>query len=282
MKNYVYFHTLRDTLIQFLDQFNNITVKRYDETGTVIKTIGKVPLRVGPKSKIWNFLEQRDFDVVLPTISVHISGITFDAERHAGATTSQIINPDYGGGLYTKVERPTPYNVSYKMTLWAKYIEDMNQILENILPFFTPYTFITITGPSSGDFLNLKCALENASQTTGEDYGVEERRVLTWDLEFVVSTWLYKVAEENQNLIKKIYAHYWGYDATVVYSNIDGTVYTVDSAKGAFNSQNIEKTVDWGNSKTGGVLDWDYGVYSPGDLEGPPSGGYWDGEKYTD
>jgi len=282
MKAYAYFYAIRNTTIQFLDLFNDIQVRRYDKNGNVIKTIGKVPLRYGPKSKIWNWIQQKQFDPVLPAISVFMTGIAYDPDRQSGAHARCVVDPNFISGLFTRIPKPAPYNVTYKVTIWSKYQEDLNQILENVLPHFRPFVYITLTGPTNGDFINLRTDLDSASPTGNEEYSVEDRRIITWDLEFTVRTWIFRGIDTNSNLIKKIYIDYFGHDSTVVHS-VDGTTITIITGNDQFReSQHIAKTVTEGLDISGGVLDWEYSIYEPGDKEGPPTAGPFDGNAVED
>lgn len=266
MKNYSYFSIIRKTTLQILDIFNDIQVKRYDKNGNVIKVIGNVPLRFGPKSKIWNWIEQKNFDVVLPAISVYFSGIEYDTERVAGIQGRVLGNPNYTSGIYSKIDKPVPYDLLYKVTIWTKYYEDLNQILENVLPYFQPFVYITIKEPVTKDLLNFRVDLEGISSGSNEDYSVEDRRVISWDLSIRVKALLFKFIDTDAGkLIKTIYVHWWGRDATAVYSNIDGTEYTVLSSPKIGSAEDIAMSVTRGIDYDGGILDWEYSIYEPGD-----------------
>ena len=52
MENYFYFSSLRKTILQFLDMFNNINIAKYDSDGTIIKYV-KVPIKLAPKQKFY-------------------------------------------------------------------------------------------------------------------------------------------------------------------------------------------------------------------------------------
>jgi hypothetical protein len=255
-----------------LDIFNEQMVRRYDSSGNVVKTIGKVPVRFGPKEKWWHEWSKH-FDRVLPAISVYFTGIEFDNERNAGIHSRHIGSPNYDTGLYSKLEKPAPYDLLYTATIWARYNEDINQILENILPYFQPYVFITIAEPVTGDYLNVRVELEGVTNNSNTEYGHEEHRIISWDLNIRAKTWLFK-AEEIGDLIKRVYVHWWGYDSTVVYSNIDGTGYQMVKPSSKFITgrrggnrwaADIALSVTTGLDYAGGVLDWEYRIWEPGD-----------------
>lgn len=269
--SYSHFNLIRHTTIQILDLLNGQTVKRYDKNGNVVKQISRVPVRFGPKAK-WHHMWEKSFDRILPAISVYFSGIEFDSERNAGIHSRHLGSPNYTTGLYSKLDKPAPYDLLYLVTLWARYNEDINQILENILPYFRPYVFVTIDEPITGDYLNVRVEMESVTNNSNTEYTHEEARVISWDIGLRAKTWLFK-AETTGDLIKKVYVHWWGYDSTRVYSNIDGTSYQMVQPSPKVHSgrrgggrwaQDIALSITEGISYTGGVLDFDYDIFEPG------------------
>ena len=267
MKSYGYYKVIRNTTLQILDLFNDITVKRYSKDGSIEKIIGKVPIRFGPKDKLWNWVKQKDWDVVLPRLSLFFKGISLDPNRLKGLHTKVIGTPDYGEGTYSAVEKVTPYSFDYQLTVWCKFYEDLNQILENLLPWFSPFVPITIKSPGEDKLLNFKVSLTGASNNTSDHYSTNDRRLIVWDLSFKVQALLFGAIDPDDNkLIKKAYTHWWGKDSTASYSNIDGTSYyqVQLSGKENRNYEDVALGVTTGIDYTAGVLDWEYAIYEPG------------------
>jgi hypothetical protein len=74
----------------------------------------------------------------------------------------------------------------------TKNSEDGIQIVEQIVPFFTPDFTVTMKAlPELG--VNLDIPIELSSITSDDQYegDFETRRVLTWDLEFIVKGYLF-------------------------------------------------------------------------------------------
>ena len=81
MKNYYYYEVFRKTVTQFLDIFNDINIKRYDDSGCFLKNVN-VPLKYAPKEKIWYWLNERKQDETLPIMAVTMQGVEYSLERH--------------------------------------------------------------------------------------------------------------------------------------------------------------------------------------------------------
>ena len=84
---YFYNESMRRMTIGFGQIFNNIQIKRKDDTGKVIQTI-RVPLAYGPKEKFLVRLEQqanlqgaREVAITLPRVGFEITGLSYDSSR---------------------------------------------------------------------------------------------------------------------------------------------------------------------------------------------------------
>jgi len=52
MDQYFYFASIRKTIIQFLDIFNNMRIAKYNPNGTILKYV-EVPIKLAPKEKFY-------------------------------------------------------------------------------------------------------------------------------------------------------------------------------------------------------------------------------------
>jgi hypothetical protein len=102
---------------------------------------------------------------------------------------------------------PIPYNFEFTLSIFVKYIDDGLQIIEQILPYFTPFYTITMNDLAVPD-LKRDVTVNLTSVTNQDVYEglVEEDRTIEWDLTFVASAWIYppvrdtsviKIAETN-------------------------------------------------------------------------------------
>lgn len=97
--------------------------------------------------------------IKLPMLAIHSSDIQFNQERytyHKAIDYMRELRSDWKPGFTTdeKYERDTvfgvakgiPIDVSYTLYAWTLYVEDMNQMLEQIITKFSPIAYIRVRG----------------------------------------------------------------------------------------------------------------------------------------
>lgn len=97
----------------------------------------------------------------LPMLAVSSTGLEYDMNRytyHQALDYMRYLRPDAkpGATYQEKYQRDTvfgkargvPVNVSYTLYAWTLYLEDMNQIVEQILTKFSPVAYIRVRGVS--------------------------------------------------------------------------------------------------------------------------------------
>ena len=96
METYFYYKTIRRTIIQFLDMFNDINIARYDIAGNELRRVN-VPIKFGPKSKAYLYLrEQQRNEEMLPMISINLNGMAYDPNRMGARHENITVIKDLG------------------------------------------------------------------------------------------------------------------------------------------------------------------------------------------
>jgi len=207
MRTYYYYQALRKTITQFLDIFNDIKIKRYDENGVFTNHIN-VPIKFAPKERAYYYIFENHQDEMLPMISVTMNSVSFANDRmgsnyHILTKASQI-----DAGIMQRFLNPVPYNLGFTVFLWTKYMADVDQILEQILAYFAPHIFIRIYMPEVDFFFDVKVVFAGASPDISTDLGEEERRIIKYTMDFTVQTYLFRPVEDY-GLIKQIFINYY-------------------------------------------------------------------------
>ena len=112
------------------------TLKTVDSEG---KATDVTAFFANPERAIAKIKEDRN--LVLPVVTVAIDDIGEDSDRRRTATNIEIESRwDAAKNRAIRVvsKVPKPINVSFTINVWAKYVEDMNQVIENILMMFNP------------------------------------------------------------------------------------------------------------------------------------------------
>lgn len=179
--------TLRKTVVAFAALFSNVKIARQNNSGEIIQTIS-VPIAYGPKDKA---IVRTDSDPTLdhhvyttvPRLSFEILGYGYDSQRKTnkmGKITCQA--PD---GSRTSMFSPAPYNVDISLYLLTKTTEDSFQVLEQILPLFTPEYSLSINAvPEFNVINNVPITLNSVSAEDDYDGSFEKRRFIVHTFNF--------------------------------------------------------------------------------------------------
>ena len=193
--NHFYHSTFKRAVSVFGTLFNNISIKR--ESGEIIK----VPLAYGPRQKFIARLQQ-DADlgldgstrtaISLPRMGFEMSSIGYDSTRKLTKKT-QYRRPDTTNPLKMQYQyAPAPYDIGFSLSVLVKNTDDGLQIIEQILPYFTPdYTVTINTVPDMGEKRDIPIILESVTQTDEYEGDFQTRRILRYDLEFMMKNYIY-------------------------------------------------------------------------------------------
>jgi len=140
--NEFYHEHLRRYIIVFGTMFNNVVVSRKTSEGAVDKRI-KVPISYSPRDKMLARVEtdanlNKPTAVSLPRMGFEVTSMTYAGERKMKTTQKYTIKSDTNPSERNLVYAPVPYDVNFQLSIMVKSAEDGTQILEQILPFFTP------------------------------------------------------------------------------------------------------------------------------------------------
>lgn len=94
---------------------------------------------------------------------------------------------------------PIPYNFEYTLNLFVKYIDDGLQIIEQILPYFTPFYTVTMNDFVAPDLKrDVTITLNSVSQEDVYEGLVEEDRLIQWSLTFLANAWIYPPVSDTK------------------------------------------------------------------------------------
>ena len=200
---------LRKLTIAFGQLFNNIVIQNTSSTGAVTRRI-KVPLAYAPKEKFLARVEQnadlqKKSSVSLPRIGFEMVGMQYMPERKLSNTQRRVqIQGTAGANNDVKaVYTPVPYDFNFNLSIFVKNADDGVQILEQILPFFTPDWTTTIKIIPE---MNIKHDIPTVltSVTTEDTYegDFETRRTLIYNLDFLVKGYIYGPVKKS-GIIKR-------------------------------------------------------------------------------
>jgi hypothetical protein len=191
-----YHGIIRKVIVSFGNLFSNIKIERRSDgsvDGRLEQTIA-VPIAYSCKEK-WVVrieqdptLDQHTF-ILLPRIAFEITGMTYDPARKLNRM-NQI--KCYETGSMTGTFVPVPYNIDISMYILTKTQEDALQIIEQILPRFSPeYTLSVEVIPETHTVLDIPIILNSVNVQDDYDGDFQTRRFVTYTLNFTIKANLF-------------------------------------------------------------------------------------------
>ena len=193
----------------FGTHFNDIDIERKNSSGTVVEKL-KVPLAYGPKQK-WLLAVQdttADRKVVAtrtPRMGFAMTGVSYDTARKLNTIGRNVAaNTSASTSNMTTMYNPVPYNFDFELFILVKNAEDGTQILEQILPYFTPEFTVTVnTIPDMNIKADVPITLSSASVADEYEGDLSARRTITWTLSFLLKGFIYPTLTSGE-IIKTI------------------------------------------------------------------------------
>jgi hypothetical protein len=230
-----YHSVLRKTIVAFGSLFSNIKVERMTKnnqddndlstTDTVVQTID-VPIAYAPKEK---WLVRIDSDPTLennvygvfPRMSFEITGMNYDPSRKVSRMNKIVcVATD---SSREQMMSPVPYNIDISLYIISKTQEDCLQIVEQILPYFTPDFTVSITVvPEMNVQQDIPIVLNSVNIQDDYDGDFQQRRFVLYTLNFTLKVNMFGPVS-NSGIINKVVV-------ATVNPNTDGTIskYTAD------------------------------------------------------
>jgi hypothetical protein len=226
--NVFYHGTIRKTIIAFGRLFSDIYIDRKQGdsvTGTTVQRL-QIPLAYAPKEK---WLVRIDSDpnldnstyVSLPRMSFEIVSYNYDSSRKLNRM--QKITCGDGSSSKSFMYTPVPYNIEIALYIITKTQEDGLQILEQILPTFTPeYNLAVKVVPEMNVIQDVPVILNSVSVTDEYDGDFQTRRFVTHTLSFTLKTNMFG-AVSSQGVINEV-------SANIGFNEFEGParIYTVE------------------------------------------------------
>ena len=183
-----YNRTIRKIVVAFGTVFNDIYLVRYTKDGLTAKETIKVPLNWGAKEKYVTRLTSdptltKSIATTLPRISFDMTGMSYDSSRKLPSTMR-----NFSANTATSIKSQfvsVPYNFDFSLSIYVRNTEDGTQILEQILPFFTPDFSVSVDFiPSMEPKYDMPIILNSVSNEVDYEGDMMATRMIIWNLEF--------------------------------------------------------------------------------------------------
>ena len=207
-----YFGIVRKVIVSFGNLFSNIYIDRKltdSVNGTTVQRL-QIPLAYSNKEK---WIQRLDGDpnlennvyTTLPRMAFEITGYSYDSTRKVNKM--QKITNDVNTSTNKTMQSPVPYNIDVVLYILTKTQEDGLQILEQILPTFTPeYTFSINAIPEMNIIQDVPVILNSVSVQDDYDGDFQTRRFVTHTISFTVKVNLFG-GISNRGVITTVHAN---------------------------------------------------------------------------
>ena len=210
-----YHNSVRNVVVAFGSLFNDIYVTRKNADGTTKEKI-KVPIAYGPKEKFLRRITESSsitdgvkVGITLPRLSFEITGMDYDSprkkntmiQRHVveGVTAGSPISYDYS---------EVPYNFTFQLSAMVRHMDDGLQIVEQILPYFTPEFNITVNMNNLHKKIDIPIIMQSSNIIEDYEGDFDTRRNIQFDFTFVAKSFVYGPIKTSK-IIREVDVTFW-------------------------------------------------------------------------
>ena len=203
---YFYHQISRKMVVGFGTLFNALEVQRTNSSDEVTEVV-KIPLSYGPKDKMLTRISgdpslNPKVALTVPRMGFELTSMTYDNARKLNTINRNVKRGTTG---LKKQFNGVPYNYEFSLYIFVKHAEDGTQILEQILPFFTPEFTFTMTLISSMDIVHdIPLVLNSVTSEDTYEGDFATRRSIIWTLSFTMKGWLYPNIVDNAKVITDV------------------------------------------------------------------------------
>lgn len=187
----------------FGNLFNELQVDRFDSTGTKIQTVN-VPIEYGPKQKFIRRLQAdptllKEVSIVVPRLGFEFSSMSYAPARKLNTGHKFVRGVSTSGNYFDYTYAPVPYDLSFSLYAFVKNAEDGAQIVEQIVPFFTPdWTVSMKVLPEMDLVMDVPIELSSIISTDEYEGDFDTKRILTWQMDFIIKGYLFGPVKKHK------------------------------------------------------------------------------------
>jgi len=213
MKNYSYQFEVRNLLLQFMAAMDNITIKRFNKSKEPQDSVA-VRMLYAPKQRVVYDLTDKAQNIQLPVVAVSVGSITRDVSRvfnKIQGSNFDISDIHYTGAL----AQPVPVDIAVNFSIIGRYLEDIDQIVSNFVPYFDPYIVLSWTIPEMANH-EIRSQVSwsgTVSYEYPQELAASSKSTVAANTNFTIKGWLFKsFPEKGDAKIFKADANFFNYE----------------------------------------------------------------------
>lgn len=219
MNNWFYYSSIRSVSFALTHAFSGLKIKKIDGEGNISNSID-VPLKYGLKEKFWYWLNDNKQEAQFPIMGLSLTSLSYAQDR--ATAKLERIHPVINETKVKEMLAPSPWRITYNLGIATKYQIELDQILEQILPFFNPFMMLSINIQDIPMHYDAKVILGSVSPENMTSIDTDDYRHIIWNIELNVDAWMFKPCNDR-GLIQKIILNYHKKEKLVEQQIIDGT-----------------------------------------------------------
>lgn len=205
MKNYTYNFEIKDLLTQFVAAFDDTVIKRFNRAGAPEQEV-EVRYVFAPKQRIMYDVVNKAQNLQLPVVAVNLTSVSYDTDR----VFNKLNNFENASGVNSasSIRTPTPVNLTVNMSILCRYMQDMEQILSNFIPYADPYIVLAWKEPVSdaldSDVIEIRTEVlwdQTINLNTPTETTYSDKFRIIADTSFTIKGWLFRNQNEAANPI---------------------------------------------------------------------------------
>jgi hypothetical protein len=169
-------------------------------------------------------------NITLPVVAINLDSISRDESRVFNKLTGGIVPSTLSenANSSSKFLMPVPVNLEVSMSILARYMQDVDQIISNFVPYNNPYIILTWKVPEEyGASYDQEIRSEvlwsgSLNYSTPTDTTYSEKFRITVDTSFTIKGWLFPEQKDTVGNIYKVDNNFIAVDLqNRIYSPLD-------------------------------------------------------------
>ena len=211
MKNRAFHFEIKNLLTQFVAAFDDTVISRFNKDREAKSNID-VRYVFAPKQRVMYDIVNKAQNLTLPVVAINLDSISRDESRVFNKIVTSYLpgsesdHPEKSG----KFLMPVPVNLEVSMSILARYMQDVDQIVSNFVPYNNPYIILSWKVPDDYGFTyDQEIRSEvlwngNLTYNTPTDTTYSDKFRITVDTSFTIKGWLFPEEKASSGNIYKV------------------------------------------------------------------------------
>lgn len=194
-----YNETIRKTVVAFGSLFDEIFVVRKDSDGNVSKRI-MVPISYAAKEKFIRMFNEfpltkgqtdsAGIASILPRMGFNITSINYDPARKRNTVVKRYKNSSQLNKVDTQFSE-VPYSIGFQLTIATRTMDDALQIVEQIVPYFTPEFTVTANFSEFNTKVDIPITIQAVNPEIDFEGDTSTQRSVIFTIDFVALSYVF-------------------------------------------------------------------------------------------